>query len=582
MQTEEISIVEDIIIPLPDSIFPLLAESDFSSFPFSIPNCSECPLQKETNKLRSEVGYWRSMHRKAKEREAVLRKENKDLKAKVRLRERQLFGDKSEQSKGENEHLPEENNEKKNRGQQKGAPGHGRKKHKNLSVVDEFYDLPEEEKVCECCGLPFEEFSTTEQSEVVEIDIRAHMRRIHRKRYKRSCTCANLPVFITAPGPEKLIPKGGYGDSVWIQVLLDKFLFYSPANRLLKSLNLLGLEISQGTVTGGLKRLAPLFDPVYEQIISRNQAEPHWHADETRWTVFVQAEGKSGYRWYLWVFKSADTVVYILDQSRSSRVPLAHLVDVDHESILSVDRYAAYKCLVKEKNGVIRLAWCWAHMRRDFLSLARDRPEHEEWAMVWVERIGNLYHLNNLRTENPDDPKKFQEPDKKLRKAVEDMAQDCAGQLTEKILPPDCRKVLNSLQTHWEGLTLFIDHPEIPMDNNAAERALRGPVVGRKNFYGSGSLWSGQLAAMLFSVFQTLLLWNINPRIWLERFFRACAENGGSPPEDVSVFLPWEMTEQEIGSYKGPPPTPAGDTSRNPACGGCVDDSRFSSPEFTK
>ena len=77
---------------------------------------------------------------------------------------------------------------------------------------------------------------------------------------------------------------------------------------------------------------------------------------------------------------------------------------------------------------------------------------------------------------------------------------------------PARRKVLESLGDHWTGLTVFVEHPEVPMDNNTAERSERGPVVGRKNYYGSGAVWSGRLAAMLFSLFQTLCLWGLNPR----------------------------------------------------------------------
>ena len=66
------------------------------------------------------------------------------------------------------------------------------------------------------------------------------------------------------------------------------------------------------------------------------------------------------------------------------------------------------------------------------------------------------------------------------------------------------------------------------MDNNTAERSERGPVVGRKNYYGSGSLWSGRLAAMMFSLFQTLCLWGLNPRLWLTAYLEACAQAGGA------------------------------------------------------
>ena len=83
------------------------------------------------------------------------------------------------------------------------------------------------------------------------------------------------------------------------------------------------------------------------------------------------------------------------------------------------------------------------------------------------------------------------------------------------------------------------------MDNNASERALRNPVVGRKNYYGSGSVWSGVLAVALFSLFQTLLKNKIDPHKLLLAYFEACALNGGRPPENPAAFLPWNLTDEQ-------------------------------------
>jgi transposase len=499
------------------------------------------------------MSYWRSMHQRAKEREEQLKEQIKELEAKLKLREQQLFGRKSEQSTGGSEqHCPDLPPARK-RGQQPGTPGHGRRAHAQLPVHEEPYELPPEEQCCPRCGLPYSSFPGTEDSEMVEVKVKAYVRRIKRSRYKRTCSCADLPVIITAPGPAKLIPKGAYGDSVWIHILLDKFLFYRPTFRLLESLTLLGLEISQGTITDGLKRLAPLFEPLEQEIVKQNQQENHWHADETRWLVFAEVEGKTGYRWYLWVFKSASTVVYILDQSRSSTVPKEHLKDA-HDAILSVDRYSAYKSLAKEKDGSIRLSYCWSHVRRDFLNLAKTRSDQEEWAMEWVSRIDTLYHLNNCRLDARDAPQEFAKFDKQLRDSLVKMEKERDKQLGDKHLLAVRRKLLTSLKEHWKGLLIFVEHPEIPMDNNAAERALRGPVIGRKNFWGSGAVWSGELAATMFTLFQTLLLWKVNPKTWLERFFRACAENGGKSLKDVSMFLPWNMSAEELELFRRAPP----------------------------
>jgi transposase len=225
-------------------------------------------------------------------------------------------------------------------------------------------------------------------------------------------------------------------------ILLDKFLFLRPTYRLLADLKTHGLNIAQGTLTDGLKAIAPLFVPIYEAIIAKNLEENRWHADETRWLVFATVEGKVGYRWYMWVFSSPSAVVYKLDPSRSAEVPKAHFGVVE-EGILAVDRYGAYKAMAK--NGKIILAFCWAHVRRDFLGIANNWPEHETWAMARVEEIANLYHLNHLRLAVLDKPEAFEKRDRDLRDAVDQMAQKRDDELSKTNIHPARKKVLESL-----------------------------------------------------------------------------------------------------------------------------------------
>jgi len=118
-------------------------------------------------------------------------------------------------------------------------------------------------------------------------------------------------------------------------------------------------------------------------------------------------------------------------------------------------------------------------------------------------------------------------------------------ELADPKLPTPCHEVLSSLQDHWSGLTRFLDDPRIPLDNNASERRARGPAVARKNYYGSGALWSGRLAAMLFSLFATLDLAGINLRTWLTWFLQSCAADGGRVPLDTDRFLPWNMSSEQ-------------------------------------
>jgi transposase len=539
-------------IQQPSSISESLPTSILSAIFQSV--CHSCNLKIEYHKLRAEVGYWRALHRKALEREQGLKCEVEELKAKLRLRERQLYGRKTEQKSkrdGNGANSNPFNQFRRSRGQQPGAVGHGRRCHDELPIKEEVVDLPEEDKQCPGCGLPFIPFAGTEDAEVVEIEVRPYRRLIRRRRYQRGCTCQGMPRTITAPAPGRLIPKGKLGISVWVTVLLDKFLYYRPTHRLLADLRDHGLSLAQGTITGGLKYIAPLFDPIKTAILEKNQSEDRWQADETRYHVFEEIEGKVGYRWWLWVFCSQSTVVYVLDPFRAAKVPKRHFEEVEG-GILLVDRYSAYKVLLK--GGRILLAFCWAHVRRDFISIAKDWPAQQAWAMTWVEAIGKLYYLNDQRLEVQDQPHKFQEADERLKAKVSQMEKTATEQKASANLHQACHKVLKSLKRHWEGLTLFVDHPEIPMDNNGSERRLRGPAVGRKNYYGAGSKWSGGLAATMFTIFQSLLLWNLNPRTWLAAYLQACAQNNNQAPRDITGFLPWNMSQAQKSRFSKPPP----------------------------
>lgn len=349
---------------------------------------------------------------------------------------------------------------------------------------------------------------------------------------------------MTAPPVPRVLPKSKIGVSLWVEILLDKYLLQRPTYRLLQAWRLHGLDLSLGTITDGLRHVEPLFTPLYEALIERSQQQPLWHADETRWQVFVTREGKVGHGWYLWVFHAADVVVFVLSPTRAHHVPEQHLGDAA-EGILVVDRYAAYKAMAQVQDGTIRLAFCWAHVRRDFLRVAQSCTEHRDWGLAWVTRIAVLYQLNAARLEQAPDSPAWTAAEQHLRAHVATLVEQRDAELAAPRLPLAKAKVLTSLQTHWDGLTVFLDHPEVPLDNNTAERAQRGPVVGRKNYYGSGAAWSGRMAAMLFSLFQTLCLWHVNPHQWLTAYLQACAESGGRAPTDATDYLPWNLSEAQ-------------------------------------
>jgi transposase len=395
----------------------------------------------------------------------------------------------------------------------------------------------------------------------LEIDVRAHRRRIRRRRYRPTCDCDLSRRTLIAPPPPKLIPKGNYGVSIWAHVLLDKYSSYRPTERLLGQLQQYDLDLPAGTVTDGLRRIEPMFHPIYDALLERNRQGEFHQADETRWLVFVLLDGKKGHGWWLWVVLGADTVIYLLSPSRGHKVPETHF-GPEASGTLEVDRYSGYKAMTQVKSGRMVLAFCWAHVRRDFVAVGKSWSELTPWALSWLRRIRQLYQINRERLRHPRGSAQFQEQDALLHQAVEMMRALAAGERSDPKFRQPCRKVLESLEEHWSGLVRFVEDPRIPMDNNASERAGRGPAVARKNFYGSGSLWSGRLAAAMFSLLATLAHWKLNPRRWLTWYLESCAAAGGKAPEDIQPYLPWNLSDERRVALGAPAAAPsAHDTS---------------------
>jgi transposase len=506
-------------------------------------------LRRENAELRQQVGYWKAQHARAVHRAGQLEAEVEQLRGENRKLQDQLFGRKSETAsvqdrsnrlEGEDDQAP---SPPAKRGQRTDRPGPARRDYSHLPVVEDLRELPEGRRVCPQCGEPLSP-SGTEDSDQIEIEVRAYRRLIRRRRYQRTCSCVNCPRTITAAPAPELIPKGVLGVSVWVEILLDKFFSHRPTERLLGQWQLLGLDVAAGTVAGGLERLEPLFQPLYDALLVRNAAAAFAQADETRWMVFVTREGKVGYRWWLWVFLGEDTVVFRLDPTRSHDVPEGHF-PAEARVVLMVDRYSAYKAMAQVKLGNVVLVFCWAHVRRDFVTVGKGWPEHKEWALAWLGRIRALYRHDRRRRRAQADSTDFTTADVALRQTVAAMQTHADAELADPKLPTPCRKVLTSLQEHWGGLTRFLDDRRIPLDNNASERRVRGPALGRKNYYGSGALWSGRLAATLFSLLATLTLAKLNARTWLTWFLNCCAENGGRVPSDITAFLPWAMSVEK-------------------------------------
>jgi len=433
---------------------------------------------------------------------------------------------------------------KKNRGQQPGSKGHGRSDRSELDTRIEYLDIP---GGCACgkCGKAYKLLNRTEASPLTEFEAEIVRKIFQRCMYVSQCTCEGKRIRVADP-PPKLYPRTEIGNSLWVWLLVQKFLHGMPTNRALKELSLYGMSLAHGTVTGGCQIINDLLEPLMEELINHCRGADLWNADETTWRVF--GEGKQ--RWWLWLIASDDAVVYLLDPSRSKRVPSEFFAG--SVGTLMTDRLASYKALQES----IRKAWCAVHLRRDFFNVFKGIPKLKLWAKDWLTEIGTLFALNHKRfclwkkeqTSGPD----WDTAEQELRSHVEKLKERWEEELKQPNLHKEQAKILKSMQRHWAGYTLFLEDPRIPLHNNRAERLLRNAVVLRKNSYGSGAEWAGHLAAKMFSIFQTWLINGLDPQALLLDYFNECSKTPGKPPPDVSQFLPWSMSEERKQKYALP------------------------------
>ena len=189
---------------------------------------------------------------------------------------RALFGRKSEKQETPRSGRP--------RGQQRGAPGHGRTQRPGLEERTEELKPPEEARVCSCCGKAYVA-NGVDESTLVEIEVKAHKRVIRRPRWRRACGCASSPIEVSAPPAPRLFPRTLYGTSFWARFLFEHCACFRPLHRVAAWISGQGLPISPGTLANSLKRFVPLFEPVADAILAHQNEAALRHAAETGWRV---------------------------------------------------------------------------------------------------------------------------------------------------------------------------------------------------------------------------------------------------------------------------------------------------------
>lgn len=418
-----------------------------------------------------------------------------ELEAQIAKRNQLLFGDSSEKRPSEKP-APE----------QKPRTWHGPREQPRLRRMEEVHDLDEADKSCTACGGALEgwagQFEETEEVDVVE---RQFVLTTHRRK-KYRCKCGGC--IETAPGPLKLFPRARYSIAFAIVTAISKYCDHLPLERQVKTMRREGLVVDSQTLWDQINALGKTLEPTYDALLEHVLEQPVIGADETHWRLMGGKKKGSAKRWQVWTVCSPNAVAYQIKDSRSTAA--ARGVLGDFEGTVVSDGYAAYENLARERPE-LKLAHCWAHVRRKFVDTEQSFPD--ECSEV-LDLIGELYGIERRCPTGP--------PGDSLRRKLRDTeSRAVVGRIHDwalgvHALPQSgLGKAIAYMGKIWNGLVRFLEDPAIPVDNNQTERAIRGVVVGRKNHYGSRSTRGTEVAAILYTLVESAKLAGVQADTYL-------------------------------------------------------------------
>jgi transposase len=431
--------------------------------------------------------------------------------------------------------------------EQKTPKGHGPRSQPELPLVEREIALDPADQVCPSCGGALEEWEgQAEQSEEIEVIERRFVRtKIRRKKYR--CRCGGC--VETAPAPLKLIAGGRYSVSFAVEVAVSKYLDHLPLERQVRIMAREGLVVDSQTLWDQLNRLASVLEAAYERLRIYVLTHPVVFADETRWRLLGKRSKDENKTWQVWVLAARNAVFYRIQGSRSTAA--AEKMLEGYQGTVMCDGYKAYSSFAAEQPG-IRLAHCWSHVRREYLAIEQFFPEQ---VGEILELIGELYEVERLCPAGPEGDELRARLRQERSRGIVQRIQQWA--LDVRALPESgLEKAIRYMAGVWSGLTVFLEDPRVPLDNNAAERAVRGPVIGRKNHYGSKSRRGTEVAALLYSLLESAKLAGVEPKSYLRAATLAGLEGETIPlPHELVDSLGPEQVAQ--GPVANEPPSAA-------------------------
>ncbi len=387
---------------------------------------------------------------------------------------------------------------------------------------------PTDKDCPKCGGREFSKVGRGKISEIYDYIPGRLVKRIH-IREVMACSCGDH--IVTADGPPRVIDSTRYGPSMMAFVAVSKCADSIPVYRLEKGFSRAGVPMARSTMNTLLHRTAEILAPISKRLLERAAACEIVQADETRLRVLTKKKGDKG---YIWTFlghddsENADFVAYRYSDGRGGSTA-AEVLGTSGGTLV-VDAYSGYNRVTTPEGR--QRAGCLAHVRRKFFEATSTAPDDAQAAMNTILElykiearakkegiVGTKHHLELRQSKSRETLNRFH------------------PWLLEKqgLHPPKSPmgKAIYYTLAQWESLNRFTEDARIPVDNNAAERALRVVALGRKNYLFAGTDQSAANLAGLYSIISTCEAGGVNPIDYIQDLLLRTATHPASKLDDL-------------------------------------------------
>ena len=389
--------------------------------------------------------------------------------------------------------------------------------------------------VCPCCSGKLRKLGE-DVTETLE-RVPARWKVIQHVREKFSCRACEA--IAQPPAPSHPIARGRAGPVLLAEVLFGKYGAHLPLNRQSDIFAREGVDLDVSTLADWVGAAAATLMPLRDAIEKHAHAAKRLHVDDTTVPVLAKGQCRTG---RLWTHvrddrpfggAAAPAAVYYYSPTREGEHAERQLAA--YTGICQADAYSGFNGLFIEgrKPGLIIEAACWSHSRRKFFELARLRKM--PIAIEAVTRIDALFAIER-EINGQSAAQRLSVRRTRSKPLIEAFETWLRGERKKLSSKGPLAKAIDYTFNHWKAFTRFLDDGRVCLSNNAAERAIRGIAVGRRNWTFCGSDTGGHRAAVIYTLIETAKLCDVDPKAWLADVLARIADH---PMQRIGDLLPW-------------------------------------------